>query len=397
MSTRRKLLLLGALYLAQGLPYGFFTQALPVVLREMGVSLGNIGLSSLLALPWVLKFLWAPVVDRTSTRRRWLLTLQATSVILAVLLALADPEGPGGIKVMLVAVLLTNLVAATQDIATDGLAVTMLSREERGLGNGIQVGGYRVGMILGGGLLLVLFDKAGWTPTMIGLAVLLALASLPLLAERNLPEPVPEPPSGANPWSWVQRDGALAWICVLVAFKAGDYLAGGMLRPYLVDLGLSKTDIGVILGTGGFVSGLLGAVIGGALLSRTGRVRGLVVFGLLQASGVAAYAAVVTTGVTGAGLWGAVIYEHFVGGLATAALFTSMMDASRRSRAGTDYTVQASVVVLASGAAAAMSGYVAESIGYAQLFVLGAALALLGPALAAIPRLTRVTRTPEDT
>lgn len=179
---------------------------------------------------------------------------------------------------------------------------------------------------------------------------------------------------------------------MLIAFKAGDYLAGTMLRPFLVDLGLSKTDIGVLLGTGGFVAGLVGAIVGGVLLARTGRIRGLVLFGVLQASGVAAYAFIVVTGATGALLWGAVIYEHFVGGLATAALFTAMMDASRPERAGTDYTVQASIVVFASGAASALSGLVAEAIGYSALFVLGATLALAGPALAALPRFTHITR-----
>ncbi len=395
LSTRRKLLLLGALYLAQGLPYGFFTQALPVVLRELGVSLGDIGLSSLLALPWALKFLWAPAVDRTASRRAWILTLQATAVVLTGLLALADPAGAGGIRVMLIAVLGTNLVAATQDIATDGLAVTLLARDERGLGNGVQVGGYRVGMILGGGLLLVVFDRIGWTATMLGMALLVALASVPLMRSPGVGGAAPlSSPGRLNPWSWVQLPGALPFAGVLVAFKTGDYLAGGMLRPFLVDLGLSKTDIGLLLGTGGFVAGLVGAVAGGVLLGRLGRIRALVGFGVLQASGVAAYAAVVAAEATGGLLWAAVVYEHFVGGLATAALFTAMMDASRPSHAGTDYTVQASIVVLASGAAAALSGYVAEAIGYPALFALGATLALLGPILAAVPRCVAITREP---
>lgn len=416
MRTGPKLLLLGSLYLAQGLPFGFFTQALPVVLREMGTSLQDIGLASLLALPWALKFLWAPVVDRTGTRRRWILGLQLCAIALAVVLALANPEGAAGAWVLVVAVLLTNLVAATQDVATDGLAVTLLTHRERGLGNGVQVGGYRVGMILGGGLLLVLFDHLGWAPTLLGMAVLLALSTVPLWrtppealpraesaptahsaptthpdpAAHTAPATPPAPPS-SNPWSWVQIRGALPFAAVLVAFKVGDYLAGGMLRPFLVDLGLSKTDIGLLLGTGGFVAGLVGALVGGALVAPLGRVRALVLFGLLQASGVAAYAVIVAGAHTGAPLWAATIYEHFVGGLATAALFTSMMDACRTESAGTDYTLQASIVVIASLGAATLSGVVAEAIGYPALFRLGAALALLGPLLAAVPACTAIT------
>jgi len=405
MSTPRKLVLLGALYLAQGLPYGFFTQALPVLLREMGVSLEDIGLASLLALPWALKFVWAPAVDRTATPRRWILALQLAATLLALGLAALNPTAGSGLKLMLVAVLVTNLVAATQDIATDGLAVALLHHKERGLGNGVQVAGYRVGMILGGGLLLVVFDHRGWAPTLVGMSAFIALASLPLLSapdvgSRRIATKGRTPPVGQesprNPWSWVQRPGALGWIAVLIAFKFGDYLAQGMLRPWMVDSGLSKTEIGLMLGTAGFTAGLFGAVLGGLLVNPLGRRRALVVFGFAQTLGVATYAACITLELTGTALWGAVIYEHLAGGMATAALFTAMMDASRTEHGATDYTLQASIVVLASGAASALSGFGAKAYGYDGLFALGAGLSVLAPVLAAIPTLTAITRVPES-
>lgn len=395
VSTNRKILLLGALYLAQGLPFGFFTQALPVLLREMGVSLENIGLASLLALPWALKFVWAPAVDRVATPRRWILGAQALATLLALVLAAQAPSVGVGLQIVLAAVVLTNLVAATQDIATDGLAVRLLSAGERGLGNGVQVAGYRVGMILGGGVLLVVFDEAGWAPTLVGMAALIALSSTPLLAAPEVGATRAEPTVKArarNPWSWLQRPGALGWSLVLVGFKFGDYLAQGMLRPWMVDVGLTKTEIGLMLGTAGFTAGLVGAVVGGALVNPVGRRRALVLFGLAQTSGVAAYAACIALELTGPGLWAAIVYEHFVGGMATAALFTTMMDASRSEHGATDYTLQASIVVLASGAASALSGFAAEALGYDGLFALGAALSLLGPGLAAVPALVAITR-----
>lgn len=393
LSTPHKLVLLGALYLAQGLPYGFFTQALPVLLRKLGMSLEDIGLASLLALPWALKFLWAPVVDRTATPRRWILGLQAAAAALALTLAWLDPDVGAGLELLLAAVLLTNLVAATQDVATDGLAVALLRREERGVGNGVQVAGYRVGMILGGGLLLIVFDRWGWRPTLGGMAGFIALASLPLLLARavgSTRRPRHVAPS-LNPWSWVQRPGALGWVLVLVAFKFGDYLAQGMLRPWMVDAGLSMTSIGLMLGSAGFGAGLAGAVVGGALVNPLGRRRALVVFGFAAALGVGCYAACAHFGLTGVELWAAVVYEHFAGGLATTALFTAMMDASRSEDAATDYTLQASIVVFASGAGSALSGFGATALGYAGLFALGAGLALLAPLLASLPPLTRIT------
>jgi MFS family permease len=151
--------LLASLYLAQGLPYGFFTQALPVLLREQGLSLTAISATTLLFLPWALKFMWAPLVDRLGTPKQWLLPLQLAAVAGAAALSLVDIAG--ALWLLLLALFLFNLVSATQDIATDGLAVNVLSPRERGLGNGIQVGGYRLGMILGGGLLLWIFARHG--------------------------------------------------------------------------------------------------------------------------------------------------------------------------------------------------------------------------------------------
>ncbi|WP_414640858.1 MFS transporter, partial [Archangium sp.] len=167
MKTPLKLGLLTSLYLSQGLPYGFFTQALPVLLREQGLSLPNISLASLLALPWALKFLWAPFMDRYGSarlgrRRGYILPLQVLSA--ALLVGLALPEGAVSVEALFAAVLLVNLLSATQDVATDGLAVDLLEPQELGLGNGVQVAAYRVGMILGGGLMLILLDALSWRP-----------------------------------------------------------------------------------------------------------------------------------------------------------------------------------------------------------------------------------------
>ena len=386
MSTRSKLFVLLSLYLAQGVPYGFFTQALPVLLRQMGVSLEHIGLTSLLAIPWAIKFLWAPVVDRVGSRRRWVLRLQGCSVLLALAIATLDPTASLGI--VLVAVCLTNLVAATQDTATDGIAVQLLRPEELGYGNGVQVAGYRVGMIIGGSALLVLYDDIGWAMTFLGMAAVLALATIPLWKTPTVgraPAPASTEPTTRqrNPWSWTQIPGAWRWAAVLVAFKLGDYLCQGMMRPWMVDAGLSTREIGVLVGAGGFGAGLLGAAVGGGLVQRVGALRALRWFGWLQAAGLGLYALTDSLGVPTAMLWATVVFEHFVGGLATVALFTAMMTASRRQDASTDYTLQASIVVIASGVGAGMSGFVAGGVGYGTLFAGAAILAMLGPAMAA--------------
>ncbi|AUX34835.1 MULTISPECIES: MFS transporter [Sorangium] len=383
----RRLGLLASLYMCQGLPFGFFTQALPVLLRKQGISLEGIGLASLLALPWALKFLWAPLVDRfffprLGRRRSWILPLQGLTIAALGLLALRDPGE--GLSPVLAAVLIVNLLSATQDIATDGLAVDLLAPGERGLANGIQVAGYRAGMIVGGGALLVLFDRLGWGLTFALMALSIALLSIPTLLAREAGcgrEGARSSSVAAIAASFWKRPHARQVLALIVVYKLGDAFAVGMLRPFLTDLGLSLADIGWLLGTVGFVAGLLGALAGGALVLRLGRRSSLVGFAVLQAASVLGYA-YAARGEAGVPLLAALCaFEHFAGGMATAALFTCMMDWTARESAATDYTLQASAMVIATGVASAASGFSAGRLGYPAHFSLAAVLAALSPIL----------------
>jgi RhtX/FptX family siderophore transporter len=393
LKTPMKLGLLTSLYLSQGLPFGFFTQTLPVLLRKQGLSLPDIGLAHLLALPWALKFLWAPLMDRYGSqrlgrRRGYILPLQFLSA--ALLLGLALPEGAVSVPVLLVAVLLVNLLAATQDVATDGLAVELLERHERGWGNGIQVAGYRVGMILGGGLMLILIDTLGWRPILLSQGAMLLVATVPVALFHEPPAPT-STREGLSPWlwlrdsllSWVHRPGAGPWLALLALFKAGEHLATGMLRTFLVDVGLGLTQVGWMLGVVGFTTGLVGALVGGALVNRLGQRRALLVFGTLQAAAVLLYA-LAARGASVPVLALVCGVEHLASGMATAALFTVMMDHCRPEHAASDYTVQASLVVLATGGAAAMSGFSAQAFGYAWHFTLSAAVCAVAVAWVAL-------------
>jgi PAT family beta-lactamase induction signal transducer AmpG len=376
-----KLGLLGALYFSQGLPFGFFTQALPVLLRKQGYSLGQIGLTALLAMPWAFKFVWAPLVDRFGSasfgrRKSWIIPMQLLSAALLVTLALTAGARGGGLGLLLGATFLTNLLAATQDIATDGLAVDILSRRERGTANGVQVGGYRVGMIVGGGVLLIVFERAGAAAAFASMAALVLLASVPALLMREAA--VARPSSGARPATalhFLRRPGAARLLLVIVTYKFGDAFATGMLRPFLADRGLTLGEIGKLLGTVGFTAGLAGALVGGALLTWLGRKNALLWFGGLQALTVAGYAYAAHGPAGRALLYGICAAEHFAGGLATVALFTSMMDWCRPGSNATDYTVQASAVVIATGVASSASGFSAQALGYFGHFVAAAILA----------------------
>ncbi len=383
-STFGKLGLLGALYFSQGLPFGFFTQGLPVILRQRGFSLAEIGFSSLLAAPWALKWLWAPLVDRFYSRafgrrRSWIVPPQVLTAV--TLLGLAVLGGAASLHVLLGAVFVLNLLAATQDIATDGLAVDLLSPSERGVANGMQVAGYRLGMIAGGGALLIWHDRLGSAATFTIMAGLTLLATVPVLLRR---EPARELAGSEHVKvrHWLRRPGALGVLGLLVAYKAGDAFATSMLRPFLVDRGLSLADVGWLLGTVGFVSGLLGALAGGALVGRFERKRALLGFGALQALTVAGYCWLALSPLRLDALYLLCSAEHFASGMATAALFTCMMDWCSSEASATDYTVQASGVVIATGAASALGGLSAQAAGYGNHFALATVLAVLALVLA---------------
>jgi MFS family permease len=399
LSTPARLGLLACLYLSQGLPFGFFTVGLPALMRQERLSLGQIGLTSLLSLPWALKFLWSPFVDRHGRRRAWIVPLQSANAL--ALAAMAWLDFRTQLPWIFAGVLLVNLLAATQDIATDALAVDLLTPEERGPGNGVQVAAYRLGMVLGGGVLLMLLEYLNWFRAFLCMAAALALATLPILRHDEA-EPARATVTTA-PASWqaiaghFARPGAWRWALILALYKGFESMAGPMVKPMLVDLGYSVGAVGAISGTVGSLAALTGALAGGWGVARLGRDRALLAFGGLQVAALPSYALPALHLGGEAAVYGAVVVEHFVGSMATAALFTRMMDACRPGHAATDYTIQACVVVVASGFTSTFSGYVAQGLArvlglealpaYAAYFAFTAALSLAG--LVAVARLLR--------
>jgi MFS family permease len=380
--------MLSALYFAQGLPSGLIAKALPPLLRDQGVSLSVIGFTSALALPWALKFAWAPFIDRFGSRKRWLLALNCLTMGLMLLVASRDITAWVAALPWLLAVLFCmNIVSATQDIATDGYAVSTLKPAWRGLGNSIQVVGYKLGMVVGGGALLWLTARHGWQASYAGLACLMLLVILPVLFMKDATAGERQAATHAQ-WQgmggyvrlfreFVLRPGVGWWLLTVALYKFGDSLGSRMTGPLLSDSGYSLADIGLITGSAGATAGLLGAFVGGATLLRLGRLPALLGFGALQALGLAGYF-LVADGSHDLYLLTAIVYfEQFADGLSTVALFTIMMDRCRPQSPGTDYSLQASLQVLVAGVAALCGGVLTERFGYSAVFATAAALTLL--------------------
>lgn len=388
MGSLEKLSLFACLYFAQGLPYGFFTQAMPVYLREAKATLTEIGGASLLTLPWALKFLWAPLADRygfpsLGLRRSWILPLQLLSILALIFLSLLNPEN--SLLVVLIAFLICNFVAATQDVATDGLAVDLLKDNERGWANGVQVGAYRIGMIAGGSAMLVVLSHMGWQATMLTMSVFLLVASLPVLFFRereilgelhaNVDTRLARKPL-QDIGDFLATPKMLRWLGVLIVFKLGHQAASAMMRPWLVDNGYSLDEIGALMGLFGSGAGLVGAILGAWVASRFDRFRSLVFLAGLQACATATYLFPVLTEHAAWKIALATMIDNGVSGIATVTLFAAMMERCRPRHSASDYTLQASVVVVSQTLASALSGRSADIFGYPGHFMLVGILSL---------------------
>lgn len=401
----RSIILLASLYCAQGLPSGLLAHSLPILLRQHGVDLAYIGLLKLLALPWMLKVLWAPWVDRLASRRLghhrgWILPLQLgiTGVIAG--MALLEPALLFGsqLPLLLGLLLLVNLAAATQDVATDGLTVRLLPERWRGLGNSLQVGGYKVGMLISGSGLLLAIDWLGWQRSLGLIALLLVLMTLPIgLFREN--QRLPFHPAQAEPAGprlllrhyrgLLAQPGMLLWLAVLLSFKLGDALGSPMIKPMLVDQGWSNAALGQLTLISS-LAGIGGALLGGLLYARLGALRSLLLFGALQALGIAAMALLVSRGAELGLVYPIALFEQVADGMSTVALFAVMMGQCRPEHEGADFTLQACVQLLLAGLVGAVSGVLAKWLGYPALFIGAGVLGLL--ALAVVGYYFRIAR-----
>lgn len=391
MGRAQKLTWLSLLYFVQGLPFGFQATSLPVLLRQQGVSLTGIGLAGALALPWMLKIIWAPAVDRYSSarwgrRRTWILPMQLGLAAAATAAAFVSPETQ--LTTLLVLVLLMNFFAATMDIAVDGLAVSLLSTEELGLGNIAQVVGYKLGMLTGGGLLL-------WASADIGYeGVFAAIAALTLgVFALTFPFREPLASSGVPPTMreiagaltrWAKKPGAL-WILAFIAtYKLGESMADMMFKPFLVDRGFGPEEIGLWVGTWGMVFSVAGSFAGGLLASRVPILRAIAIAAALRALPVLGELWLVYQEPLPAQVIAVTSAEHFFGGALTTAMFAFMMSQVDRRIGATHFTALAVVEVAGKSPAAWGSGLLADASGYAGIFAMAAAvsvayLALLVP------------------
>ncbi len=393
VTTRTKLLWVALLYFAEGFPFGLLFDAFPVYFRIHGMSLTEIGLLSVVGLPWTLKFLWAPLVDVWGSRRSWIVTCQGLLALDLGLLLFLDPTTGGGL--VWGGLIALAILAATQDIAIDAYTIELLDQKEMGPANGLRVSTYRVALIVAGGVFVGVAGLVGWQVAFLTAAVLLAILALisshmPRIAQGLQRPPVTQSWSTTltqgflNPLrSLWQRPGVIAVLLFVLLFKLGDMALGPMIRPFWVDREFTPLQIGMIPGTVGVVSTIIGALLGGRLTKQWGLFRALWVLGVAQAGSNLFYAVTAALPRSDLLMYGASIVESFCGGLGTAPFLAFLMSICDKRQAATQYALLSALFGLGRSLSGGFSGVLTQSVGYATYFTLTFFLAW--PAFALLP------------
>jgi PAT family beta-lactamase induction signal transducer AmpG len=382
---RIRLAWVAALAFASGVPYGLFTDLVPVLLRSHGASLAQLGFLSAAALPWALKFIWAPAVDRLGTRRRWIGGSQLGLAILLLVLAFSGVSvSPGYIALIFVLVALS----ATQDIAIDAYTIELMQRDELGPANGTRVTAYRIGWIFAGGLLVAASARLGWTAVLlVAAALFLGFVALDTMLPATSVEREPHQPVLEPLRELLTRPAIGVAVLFALTFKLGDLALVPMVKPFWVDSGYSVEQIGWVQTTLGVGASIVGALVGGLATRRLGTFHALWVLGLVQALSNLTYWGAAVAGAPATLMYTAAIVEQFTQGLGTAAFLTFLMTLCDRRYAATQFALLTALYRVGGIVAGTVSGEMTERLGYADYFLFTFGLAL--PAFVLLPWLRR--------
>ncbi len=383
VAPRRTLLLIAMLYVSQGIPMGLAFIAMPAILRSQGASLQDIGLLGMILIPWAAKFLWAPFIDRTrggwlGPRRSWIFPAQFALVAIYIVIALL-PETQTSLRLLFALLILANFVSATQDIATDGFAVEALQKLDFGWANGIQIGGFSLGMIAGGAVTVFAYEHSGWTSSFLALAGTMALTLVAIVLTPEHTHDGQSVRAKATPslLNVLRRKDAWAMLTIAGAFYFCTTMASSMKGALLIDKGLTISQVGLIGGTGAATIAIFGAALGSLFVQRFGA-RAVAVYGgaasalLLSLWLVPAMSA--TTSFTTA--IAITVVAGIASGIAYVAFFTVFMKWASLDQAGTDFTVLQCTESITNIGASILAGQIAGAFGYTTLFVLAPILGI---------------------
>ena len=371
---------------ACGLPLLLTISVLQAWMKEEGMDLTVIGMMALVGLPYTLKFLWAPFLDRFTLpflgrRRGWLLVAQFALIFSIAGLGFTDPGK--NLWVVAFAAFLVTFFSASQDIVVDAYRREDLPDQELGLGSSLYVNGYRVGMLLasGGGLIMADYIPFSMVYLIMAACILPGVLTTLLAPEPTITHGTPRTIREAvvDPLiEYFKRRGALWILAFILLYKIGDTMASAMTIPFYLDIGFSKTEIGAIVKLFGFWAVIAGTLIGGVLMLRLGINRSLWIFGFLQAISTACFAILARIGHSVSALSGVIAFENLSSGMGTAAFMAFMASITNKRFTATQYALLTSLMGVPRVLASAPTGFLAKNMGWASFFIACTLIAIPG-------------------
>lgn len=383
------LLLLG---FSSGLPLFLTSKTLQAWMSKEGVDLGAIGLFSLVGLPYSLKFIWSPLLDRFvppffGRRRGWLIVTQAALIVAIAFMFFQQPKQ--ALQLLAINAILIAFFSASQDIAFDAYRTDVLEPLEMGAGAALTVLGYRIALIVTGSFAFIFADYLPWQSVYLLMSALMAIG---LFTSFWAPEPKKQeiPPASlidafSLPFAeFFQRSGVVRGFLILlfiVLYKLGDALVNNMATPFLLPntgLGFSQTEIGALQGGMGLLATIVGALAGGSILSKIGINRALWVFGGLQAVSNLAYFVLAQVGKNYSWLVITINIENFCAGLGTAAFVAFLMSLCNPRFSATQYALLSSLMAVSRDILVAPAGNLAKATGWPMFFLISIVAAVPG-------------------
>ncbi|MEE4145299.1 MAG: AmpG family muropeptide MFS transporter [Halieaceae bacterium] len=374
---------------ASGMPLYVLFQLVPAWLKDGGVSLTEIGLFALVGIPYTWKFVWAPLMDRwippfLGRRRGWMLICQLALLLSIGILGSFQPAQSTWLIAWLAAAV--AFFSASQDVALDAYRREILPDEELGLGSAIHVQAYRISSLVPGSLSLILADTLPWSTVFWITAAFMAVALIMTLA---VTEPDSELPTGTGlrqaivaPFAeYLDRRGWWGLLLVLgfmFFYKIGDNMATALATPFYLDMGFSKTEIGLVAKHAALWPAIFGGLVGGLIMIKVGINRALWLFGVVQVVSILGFAILANNGPV---LWmlAAVISFEYLGvGMGTAAFTAFIARETSKTFAATQFALFTALAALPRTFANASTGMIVEQVGWVSFFLLCAILAIPG-------------------
>ncbi len=371
---------------ASGLPLALTAGTLQAWLTVVGLDLKTIGIFTLVGLPYTLKFLWAPLMDRLvppwlGRRRGWMLVMQ---LCVALGLAAMAVTGPGQLPEILgVLALVVAFLSASLDIVFDAYRTDLLLRPERGFGAAVWVNGYRCALLFASAGALLLADRIGWRNTYLLLAALMGAGIVTILVSPEPSEPSAMPASlaeavGGPLKEFFARPGVVGFLALIVLYKFGDAVAASLQTAFLIGgMGFSVSDVGYVKGLG-LGATLIGALVGGVAMAKLGMVRSLLLFGALQAVSNLGFMWLAWMGKSYAALTISILVENVTGGMGTAAFVALIMSLCDHRYTATQFALLSSLEALGRVFSGRPSAELVEMVGWAQFFFCSFLVALPG-------------------